>query len=1118
MDVTDWLRGLGLEQYAPAFQENNIGGDLLTSVTADDLKDLGVVSVGHRRRLLEGIAALRAGNEATCERPKATALMPERSQSSTQPDAERRQVTVMFCDLVGSTALASRLDPEDLREVIGRYQACVAATVTRYDGFVAKYMGDGVLVYFGYPRAHEDDAEQAVRAGLALIDAVGELAAPERLQVRIGIATGLVVVGDLIGAGSAQEQAIVGETPNLAARLQALAEPNAIVIAESTRRQIGALFELADLGPQSLKGFSQSQRAWRVLVENRSLGRFEALRSRATPLVGRDEEMELLLRRWSQAKSSSGRVVLISADPGIGKSRLAEALAERISAEPHIRLSYFCSPHHQDSALYPIIAQMERAAGFSRDDAPEERLRKLEALLAQSSATEDESALIAALLSVPAGERYRVSDMSSQRRKEKTLQALLVQPERLSAKQPVLMIFEDAHWIDPTSLELLTRSVERQGVPALLLITARPEFTPPWPAHAHVTTLPLARLDRQNTATIVANIAGNQALSPDIMREIAERTDGVPLFVEELTKAVLESGGHGAAALSAVPLSTLSVPATLHASLMARLDRLGPAAKEVAQKGAVIGREFNYDLLALIADQPEPELRDVLTRLANAGLLFERGTPPQSVYIFKHALVQEAAYGTLLRGRRQQLHGRIASVLEKQFPAMADAQLELLAQHFTEAGQTERAVEYRLKAGQQALARASMMEAESLLRKGLVLIASLPNSTWRQEQELDLQIGLGRALFQTQGFGALATAEVYTRARQLCDALNQGHKLLPILYGQWVNLFNGSDLEPAEQLAAEMRRFGEMRNDVPARVVACRASGGTSLALGNLVAARAYLERGLALYDPRQRPLYADLTSIDTRVALLDYLSQALAASGYIDQARLRWNEALAEARQVSHAPTLVHALVTAWEAGWCARTDPMTLLRYTEEALALSAERGFAQWRAMASAARGWCLAELGRAEEGIALLADALPYLRESTVRPLPFMLLAAAKAIAGRLQAALVDLEQAEQVSKSKKEGFLLAETLRHRGDLLTRSGDHAGAELAFRNAMELAGRQGARLFELRAATSLARLWHNQGRGEEARDLLAPIYTWFTEGFDALDLKDARAMLDELNASDG
>ena len=692
MDVGDFLRKVGLPQYEAAFRENAVDVEVLARLTAEDLKDLGVTLVGHRRRLLEALAALRDQTPAAA--PAEPAM--RRAQAVAVAEAERRQVTVMFCDLVGSTALSARLDPEDLRELIGRYHSCVAETVRRFDGFVAKYLGDGVLVYFGYPQAHEDDAEQAMRAALALVDAVstltltlsqrerenlcplpaGEGRGEGRLQVRIGIASGLVVVGDLIGAGSAQEQAIVGETPNLAARMQAVAEPGAIVIAESTRRQVGAVFDVAELGPQSVKGFAEPQPAWRVLAENRALGRFEALRSRATPLVGREEELELLLRRWAQAKSGGLRMVLISAEPGIGKSRLAEALAERISAEPHIRLRYFCSPHHQDSAFYPVIAQMERAAGFSRDDAPETKLAKLQALLGRAgdrngietvmpgrgpghladaapaiagsspamtrkietaAAPLEDLVLIAELHSLPATDIARPPDVSPQKKKEKTFAALLRQIEVLSQQQSVLMVFEDIHWIDPSSRELLDRTIERlRDQPIMLIATFRPEFQPPWAGQPHVALLTLARLHPRETASMVERIAGAGALPADIVREIAERTDGVPLFVEELTKAVLESGAQGSAALSAVPHPALSVPATLHASLMARLDRLGPAAKDVAQKGAVIGREFGYELVGSIADRPEPEFREALDRLVSSGLLSARGTPPQSTYVFKH--------------------------------------------------------------------------------------------------------------------------------------------------------------------------------------------------------------------------------------------------------------------------------------------------------------------------------------------------------------------------------------------------------------------------------------------------------------------------------------------------
>ena len=777
MDVGAWLRGLGLEQYAQTFHDNAIDAAVLSILTENHLEKLGL-PLGHRLKLLQAIAALRETAPLPSE-----PLVVTRTKSS---GAERRQVTVMFCDLVGSTALSARLDPEDLREVIGRYHGCVAKIVGGFDGFVAKYMGDGVLVYFGYPRAHEDDTEQAVRAGLALVDAIGgELQAPQRLQICIGLATGLVVVGDLIGEGAAQEQAIVGETPNIAARLQALAEPDAIVISDGTRRQIGARFEVADLGPQLLKGFAGPQRAWRVLSENRALGRFEAFRSGTTPLVGRDEEMELLLRRWAQARSGNGRVVMLSAEPGIGKSRLAEALSERIGGEPYIRLRYFCSPHHQDSALNPLIAQMERAAGFVHEDSPAAKLGKLQVVLTVAAASLEDMALIADLHSLPSTVLAPLPEVTPQRKKEKTFEALLRYLEGLSEQRPVLIVFEDIHWIDPSSRELLDRAIERiANWPVLLVATFRPEFQPPWTGQPHVTTLTLSRLGPHDTKAMVANVAGHHALPSELVREIAERTDGVPLFVEELTRAVLESGAQGAAALPAVPHPALSVPATLHASLMARLDRLGPAAKDVAQTGAVIGREFAYDLLASMTDLPEPQLREALDRLTNSSLLFARGEPPQSSYTFKHALVQDAAYSTLLRGRRHSLHRRIAEALEARAPDTAKSHPELVAHHFTEASLPERAIAYWVKAGQQSIAHSAMTEAVAQLRKGLSLVSHISESKLRQQHELDTQIALGRALTATQGYAGLAVGQAYARAREICEQLGDKSQLILVMFGQ----------------------------------------------------------------------------------------------------------------------------------------------------------------------------------------------------------------------------------------------------------------------------------------------------------------------------------------------
>jgi class 3 adenylate cyclase len=657
--IAEWLDHLGMSEYAERFAENKIDVSVLPHLTDQDLKDIGV-ALGHRRKILAAIAEF-AGAAPAASKPVLAA------EPKTRDSAERRQVTVMFSDLVGSTALATRMDPEDLREVISAYQQCVAETVQRFGGFVAKYMGDGVLIYFGYPHAHEDDAERAVRAGLELVRAVGDLNTGVALQTRVGIATGLVVVGDLIGSGASQEQAIVGEPPNLAARLQGVAEPNAVVIAEGTRKLVGNLLELKDLGPQDLKGIPGLVQAWAALRPASVESRFEALHGTGlTKLVGREEELEIVLRRWSKAKTGEGQVVLFSGEAGIGKSRLTAWLLAFLAVEPHTRLRYFCSPQHIDSAFYPIINQMERAAGFTHDDKVQARLDKLDAVLEQTSTPIQDAALFTDMLSLPNDGHYPALALDPQQRRQRTLEALGSQMKALSRAQPVLMIFEDAHWADPTSLEVFGRAVDQIArLRVLLVITFRPEFEPPWLGKPHVTALTINRLTGDEVDAMIDRIVGDRILPADIRQDIIERTDGIPLFVEEMTKAVLEAESQSAAerAVAAIPSPALAVPPSLHASLMARLDRLGAPAKKVAQIGAAIGREFSQALLAAVVRKQEAELQSALDTIVAAGLLFRQGVRPHATYLFKHALVQDAAYGTLLREPRRALHARIAEIL-----------------------------------------------------------------------------------------------------------------------------------------------------------------------------------------------------------------------------------------------------------------------------------------------------------------------------------------------------------------------------------------------------------------------------------------------------------------------
>jgi class 3 adenylate cyclase/tetratricopeptide (TPR) repeat protein len=1115
--LSAWLEGLGLEQYARVFAENGVDLDALPLLSDGDLERLGVL-LGHRRRLLKAIAELAPASAAT-----------------PPSEAERRQLTVMFCDLVGSTALSARLDPEDLRAVIGAYHRCVAAVIERAGGFVAKYMGDGVLAYFGYPRADEHDAERAVRAGLALIEAVAapgrpparagvpgvDTAAEMRLQVRIGIATGLVVVGDLIGQGAAQEQAVVGETPNLAARLQALADPGTVVIGPSTRRLTGGLFDYEDLGAVEIKGLAAPVIASRVLRESGAESRFAALRAARTPLVGRDEELALLGRRWQQAKAGEGCVVLVSGEPGIGKSRLAETLVERLAGQPHTRVRLFCSPHHQDHALYPTITQLERAAGFRREDTASERLDKLEGVLAEATNDRGEAApLLAALLSLPTGERYPPLDFTPQKQKERTLRALMAQIEGLAARQPVLMLFEDAHWSDPTSLELLDLIADR--VPALrvlLIITFRPEFTPPWTGRPHVSLLALSRLARRQRAEMIAGITGGKALPPEIADQIVERTDGVPLFVEELTKAVIESGiltDAGDRYTATVRVPVLTIPASLQASLLARLDRPAPA-REVAQIGAALGRQFSHELIGAVAAMPPAQLDDALAQLVTAELIYRRGIPPDAEYTFKHALVQEAAYSTLLRERRRPLHACIAASLEDRFPEIVAAQPALLAHHSTEAGLTEKAVDYWLAAGRQAWGRSAAAEAVALFRRGLALVPALTESDRRRETELDLRIALGQALTASRGWGAPELEEVHSRARELALTLNRPGALLSALFGQFTDHWARADLKPAQRFAAELRERGKAAGDLPMQVIGWDQGGLTCFELGEFTAGRAYLEKALALYDPAHRVSYAELWSQDVRVQLLVHSLLSLACLGHLDQALFQADAALDEARRLGHAHTLACALaLAAWVPGQWIRLAPGSLLQCADELLSLAAEHGLGFWHVWALVERGWSLAALGRAGESIPLLTAGMAgWVKLGFIawKSWAQTLVGDACRMAGQWQAALEHLADARRLADDTGDRWFQAETVRVTGDVRLAMGDPPAAEAGYREAVAIAQRQNAKLWELRATTSLARLWRAEGKGTEARDLLAPVYGWFTEGFGTPVLQEAKALLEEL-----
>ena len=873
--------------------------------------------------------------------------------------------------------------------MIAAYHQCCASLIERGGGFVAKYMGDGVLGYFGYPQAHEHDAERAVRAGLAIVKAAPTLqtAAGAPLHVRVGIATGIVIVGDLLGKGEAQEREVVGSTPNLAARLQGIAEPDSVVIAEGTRKLLGELFELVDLGPQRLKGVVGTTRAFAALRESSQVNRFEALHPDGlSALVGREAECELLLRRWAKAKGGEGQVALISGEAGIGKSRLTAEFLKRLPGEPHTRLRYFCSPQHTDSALYPIIDHIERAANFAREDDAKTRLDKLETVLAKSSMSNEDAALLAQMLSLPNDGRYPALDLAPHQRRQRTLAALARRIEGIARETPVLMVYEDAHWADPSSLEAIGLLVDKiETLRLLLFVTFRPEFVPPWGARPHVTALAINRLASREVTAVIDRVAGRKQLAANIRQDIVERADGIPLFVEEMTKAVLEAEGEGAAArmIASAPSPALAVPASLHASLMARLDRLGPA-KGVAQIGAAIGREFSHALLASIAGETQPELAASLDRLLQSGLLSREGTPPNATYLFKHALVQDAAYGTLLREPRRALHARIANAIEGGFPEVAESHPETLARHHTEAGQIEKAASSWGKAGQRSLWNAAFPEAERQLTRALAQIASLPSAPLVRREQIKFQVGLSYALMQTKGYGAPETKAAFELAQVLiegAEALGEPAEdplaLFSILYGVWVWNFAAFNNRVTLDLATQFFALAREQDATLPLAIGHRITASSLLVAGEIAKAREHFASASALYDAdKHRPLVARIGH-DLGVMTLSHRGIDLWLLGYPDAARADIDRALGEAREFQHAATLMYALNY---------TSIVSALRrdianaQVDELLGLADERGALFWKASGGLIKSWLFLLEGHASDAVTSFSSAIPIYRST------------------------------------------------------------------------------------------------------------------------------------------
>jgi len=1039
------------------------------------------------------------------------------------PEGERRQLTVMFCDLVGSTSLSEQLDPEELREVVRAYQERCGQVIDRFEGHIAQYLGDGLLVYFGYPAAHEDDAARAVRAGLGIVEELHDLNTrlPQPIQVRIGIHTGQVVVGEM-GGGRRHEQLALGETPNIAARMQGIAQPDTVVISSATCRLVEGLFECQDLGPQDLKGITTPMSLYRVLSESTAQSRFEvAVRTGLTPLVGREEEVNLLRKRWQQAKGGQGQAVTLSGEPGIGKSRLVQELREQVLKEGGIRIEYRCSPYHQNSALYPVIEHLEKVLEFESDDTPAAKLEKLQSTLsAYRFPQTDTVPLLAALLSLPHPEGYSPITVSAQKQKEKTQAVLVAWLFEESEKAPVCCTWEDLHWADPSTLEFSSLCLDQIPTACMLtLLTFRPEFTSPWGTHSYLSQITLNRLGRTQVEAMVEKVTGGKMLPVEVVEQIVSKTDGVPLFVEELTKTVVESGlvkeedGHYELR---GPLPPLAIPSTLQDSLMARLDRLARV-KEVAQLGATIGREFSYELLQAVSPLEEVTLQRGLRQLVEAEFLYQRGLPSQARYLFKHALIQDTAYESLLRSKRREYHQQIAQVLEKRFTETVETQPELVAHHYTEAGLVEKAIPFWQRAGERAIERSAHTEAISHLTRGLELLKALPDTPERIQQELFLQTTLGPALMAIKGYGAPEVEQAYARARELCQQTRDTSQLVPVLWGSSQVYILRADVPKHRDIAERLLSLSQSQQDPVSMMAAHWVMGANLFHAGDCAASREHTGQAYTLYDPEQHRAHMELFGIDLGVFALSYMAHTLWCLGYPEQALHKSHEAVALAQKLSHPFSLTVAL--AYAAMLYQFRRQMHAARERAEAtVALCKEQGFAYYLAWGTIVQGWVGVESGEVEDGMAKMQQGLAALRAtgSGLR-LPYYraLLAAAFGKMGHVAKGLRALGEAFADVQQTGERWLEAELHRLKGELLLQqsSDNQTEAEICFHQAISIAQNQQAKFWELRAATSLARLWQSQGKTTEACELLSPVYNWFTEGFDTADLKDAKALLEEL-----